>query len=292
MVVVVADDTQSEAADRPNLKLPSAQDTLISAIASVNPHTTVVVEAGAPIAMPWLNSVGAVLDAWYPGQTGGTAIAARLYGNTNPGGHLPITFPTSLDAIPTASVAQFPGQNNTVQYSEGLLVGYRWYDQNNVKPLFPFGYGLSYTTFSFGDLRVENPSVDGVTPVRVSATITNTGKVVGSDVAQLYLGYPAAAGEPPRKLVDFQRLTLAPGASRRVSFTIQPSDEWWWNNNGWDESTGTYKVWVGDSSALASLTGLFARLLYGLKISSIFVFIIFLDALNVRLHRVLTNQRH
>ena len=260
VIVVVADDTESEAADRPNLSLPSAQDAMIAVAASINPHTIVVVQAGAPITMPWLNNVGAVLDTWYPGQTGGTALADLLYGKTNPSGHLPITFPTSLSAIPTASPAQFPGQNNTVQYSEGLLVGYRWYDQNKVTPLFPFGYGLSYTTFKFSDLQIENASVDGVTPVRVSATITNTGKVAGSDAAQLYLGYPAAAGEPPRKLVDFKRVTLAAGESKRLSFTIRPSDEWWWNTNGWDETTGTYKVWVGDSSALADLpaTGSYA----------------------------------
>ncbi len=259
-IVVVGDDTESEAADRPNLALPSAQDALIEAVSAANPHTIVVVQAGAPITMPWLNGVGAVLDTWYSGQTAGTALADLLYGKTNPGGHLPITFPTSLSAIPTASVAQFPGENNTVQYSEGLLVGYRWYDQNKVKPLFPFGYGLSYTTFKYSDLQVENASVDGVTPVHVSATVTNTGKVAGSDAAQLYLGYPSAAGEPPRKLVDFRRVTLSPGESKRLNFTIRPSDEWWWNNNGWDETTGTYKVWVGDSSALADLpaTGSYA----------------------------------
>ena len=252
-IVVVGDDTESEAADRPNLALPSAQDALIEAVSAVNPNTVVVVQAGAPITMPWLSGVGAVLDTWYSGQTAGTALADLLYGKTNPGGHLPITFPTSLSAIPTASVAQFPGENNTVQYSEGLLVGYRWYDQNNVTPLFPFGYGLSYTTFQYSDLQIDNASVDGVTPVHVSATVTNTGKVAGSDAAQLYLGYPSAAGEPPRKLVDFRRVTLSPGESKRLTFTIRPSDEWWWNSNGWDETTGQYQVWVGDSSALADL---------------------------------------
>lgn len=259
-IVVVADDTESEAADRPNLSLASAQDALIEAVEAVNPRTVVVVQAGAPITMPWLKDVGAVLDTWYPGQTGGTALADLLYGKTNPGGHLPITFPTSLSAIPTASPVQFPGQNNTVEYSEGLLVGYRWYDHNKVTPLFPFGYGLSYTSFKYSNLRVENASVDGVTPVHVSAIVTNTGRVTGSDAAQLYLGYPSAAGEPPRKLVDFQRVSLAPGEAKRLNFTIRPSDEWWWNINGWDETTGEYKVWVGDSSALADLpaTGSYA----------------------------------
>ena len=244
-VVVVSDDTESEAADRPDLQLPSAQDALIEAVAAANPNTVVVVQAGAPVTMPWLSSVKGVLDTWYPGQTDGTALADVLYGVTNPGGHLPVTFPVSLADVPTASPAQFPGANNVVDYSEGLLVGYRWYDQQNIAPLFPFGYGLSYTSFKFSNLQIVNPSVDGVTPVKVSATITNTGKVSGSDAVQLYLGYPNAAGEPPRKLVDFNRVTLAPGASTKVSFTIKPSDEWWWNNNSWDESTGTYNVFVG-----------------------------------------------
>ena len=252
-VVVVSDDAESEAMDRPSLSLPSAQDALIAAVAAVNPHTVVVVQAGAPVTMPWLGSVASVLDTWYPGQTSGTSLAAVLYGAANPSGHLPITFPASLADVPAATPAQFPGVGNTVQYSEGLLVGYRWYDAKSVKPLFPFGYGLSYAHFSYSGLQLQG-SVDGVTPVKVSATVTNDGKVAGSDVAQLYLGFPAAAGEPPRKLVDFTRVTLAPGQSQRVSFTINPSDEWWWNGTAWDETSGTYQVYVGNSSALSDLT--------------------------------------
>ena len=252
-VVVVADDTHSEAADRPGLSLPSAQDELISAIAAVNPHTVVVIQAGAPVTMPWLGSVSSVLDAWYPGQTDGTALAALLFGAANPSGHLPITFPARLADVPAATQAQFPGVGGLAQYSENLLVGYRWYDARSVKPLFPFGYGLSYTHFRYSGLRLSSSSVDGVTPVTVSATVTNDGNVAGSDAAQLYLGYPAAAGEPPRKLVDFQRVTLAAGQSRTVQFTINPRDEWWWNGNAWDETSGTYTVYVGNSSSLSDL---------------------------------------
>ena len=251
-VVVVADDTETEASDRANLSLPSAQDELIEAVAAANPDTVVVVQAGAPITMPWLSQVASVLYTWYPGQTDGTALSDLLYGVANPSGHLPITFPASLADIPDSTPAQFPGVNNIVDYSEGLLVGYRWYDDKNIQPLFPFGFGLSYTTFSYTNLKVTS-SVDGVTPVSVSATVTNTGHVAGSDAAQLYLGYPAAAGEPPRKLVDFQRVTLAPGASTTVKFTINPLDEWWWNDNAYDETAGTYNVYVGDSSALNDL---------------------------------------
>ena len=252
-VVVVADDTESEATDRPSLSLPSAQDELIAAVAAVNPHTVVVVQAGAPVTMPWLGSVASVLDTFYPGETDGTSLAAVLYGAANPSGHLPVTFPKSLADVPASTVAQFPGTGGVVDYSEGLLVGYRWYDAKSITPLFPFGYGLSYTSFRYSGLKLSSSTVDGVTPVKVSATVTNTGKVAGSDVAQLYLSFPAAAGEPPRKLVGFRRVTLAAGQSQTVQFTIAPSAEWWWNGNAWDESAGTYHVYVGDSSALAGL---------------------------------------
>ena len=254
-VVVVSDDTESEAADRPSLELPSAQDELIEAVAAVNPRTIVVVDAGAPIAMPWLSQVAAVLYDWYPGQVNGTALASVLFGNSDPGGHLPVTFPTSLSEIPTSTLAQFPGTDGEVLYSEGLDVGYRWYDANDVAPLFPFGYGLSYTTFSFSNLSVSPDVQGGVGNIAVSATLTNTGTVAGSDVAQLYLGDPPAAGEPPRQLVGFQSVSLAPGQSTQVNFTISPKDTWWWDDatNGWSQSTGTYQVYVGDSSALANL---------------------------------------
>ena len=254
-VVVVSDDTESEATDRPSLSLPSAQDELISAVAAANPHTVVVINAGAPVAMPWLSSVAAVVDAWYPGQTSGTALASVLFGNANPGGHLPVTFPTSLSQVPAASPDSFPGNGSEVLYSEGVDVGYRWYDAQGSTPLFPFGYGLSYTTFAFSGLRISRALVSGTSDERVSATITNTGSRTGSDVAQLYVGDPAATGEPPRALQGFDRVTLAPGQSARVSFTVTPQQLSWWSDSadGWTESPGRYSVYVGDSSALANL---------------------------------------
>jgi beta-glucosidase len=153
-VVVVSDDTETEAADRPGLGLPSAQDELISAVAAANPHTVVVIDAGAPVTMPWLGQVAAVVDAWYPGGSNGAALASVLYGATDPSGHLPVTFPRRLSQVPASAPAQFPGVGGQVQYSEGIDVGYRWYDARNLTPLFPFGYGLSYTSFAFSDLRV------------------------------------------------------------------------------------------------------------------------------------------
>jgi beta-glucosidase len=270
-VVVVSDDTESEATDRASLNLPSAQNELISAVAAANPHTVVVVDAGAPVVMPWLNQVASVVDAWYPGESNGTALAAVLFGQVDPSGHLPVTFPTDLSQVPASSPSQFPGVDGQVLYSEGIDVGYRYYDATNETPLFPFGYGLSYTSFRYSNLQVssrqvQNDSSDpGATScgcngqsgnlVTVSATVTNTGAVAGSDVAQLYLGDPAAAGEPPRQLKGFQKVTLQPGQSTTVRFNLSGHDLSYWDDaaNGWVVPDGQFQVYVGDSSALANL---------------------------------------
>jgi beta-glucosidase len=270
-VVVVSDDTETEAADRPSLNLPSAQNELISAVAAANPRTVVVIDAGAPVVMPWVNQVASVVDAWYPGESNGTALANVLFGDVDPSGHLPVTFPVGLSQVPASTPAEFPGVNGQVLYSEGIDVGYRYYDANNETPLFPFGYGLSYTRFSYSNLsvtpwQVQNGSSNpGATScrcngqsgaqVQVSATVTNTGKVAGSDVAQLYLGDPASAGEPPRQLKGFQKVTLQPGQSTTVRFTLSGHDLSYWNDtaNGWVLPDGQYQVYVGDSSALANL---------------------------------------
>ncbi|HZE16729.1 MAG TPA: glycoside hydrolase family 3 C-terminal domain-containing protein, partial [Mycobacterium sp.] len=222
-------------------------------MAKANPHTVVVVQAGAPIAMPWLDHVPALLDTWYPGQTNGTALANVLFGKVDPSGHLPVTFPVKLADVPAASPERFPGVGGHVHYSEGLLVGYRWYDAKHIQPMFPFGFGLSYTQFKYTDLDLSKHEVDGVSAIQVSARVTNTGHVKGTDVAQMYLGMPSSTGEPPRKLVAFRRVTLAPGQSKVVHFTITPRDEWWWGQHGWTETAGNYYVYVGDSSALANL---------------------------------------
>jgi beta-glucosidase len=251
-VVVVSDDTETEAADRPSLNLPSAQDELVSAVATANPHTVVVVDAGAPVAMPWLSQVASVVDAWYPGESNGTALASVLFGQTDPSGHLPVTFPAALSQVPASTPAQFPGVNGKVLYSEGIDVGYRYYDAHNETPMFPFGYGLSYTSFRFSDLRITRPPGRQVT---VSATITNTGRVAGSDVAQLYLSDPAAAAEPPRQLKGFQKVTLWPGQSASVRFSLNGHDLSYWNSaaDGWVVPAGQFGVYLGDSSALAGL---------------------------------------
>ncbi len=270
-VVVVSDDTESEAADRASLDLPSAQNLLISSVAAANPRTVVVIDAGAPVLMPWLSQVAGVIDAWYPGESNGTALAAVLFGSVDPGGHLPVTFPQSLSQVPASTPAEFPGVGGNVQYSEGIDVGYRYYGATDETPLFPFGYGLSYTTFGFSHLRVTpqvvnnrssgpgesscNCNGQGTQLVTVSATVTNTGSVAGSDVAQLYLGDPAAAAEPPEQLKGFDKVQLNPGQSTTVHFTLNGHDLSYWDDtaNGWVVPDGSFNVYVGDSSAPANL---------------------------------------
>jgi beta-glucosidase len=199
--------------------------------------------------------VAGVFEAWYPGQEDGTALAALLFGDVDPSGKLPVTFPASLSDVPASTAAQWPGANGTVQYSEGVKVGYRWYDAQGITPLFPFGFGLSYTSFGYSGLSVSGPDSSG--NVTVAATVTNTGSVAGSDVAQLYVGDPAATGEPPKQLKGFQRVTLNPGASTRVTFTVGTHDFAYWNetSHGWTSPAGTYQVYVGDSSRSLPLTG-------------------------------------
>ena len=270
-VVVVSDDTESEAADRASLNLPSAQNELISAVAAANPHTVVVIDAGAPVVMPWLSQVSAVVDAWYPGESNGTALATCC--SARPTRPATCRSPSrwTCPRCPRPARAEFPGTGGQVQYSEGIDVGYRYYDANNETPLFPFGYGLSYTNFAFSHLQVTPQQVQnassnpgptscrcngqGSRQVTVSATVTNTGKVAGSEVAQLYLGDPAAAAEPPRQLKGFDKVTLQPGQSTTVRFTLTGHDLSYWDSaaNGWVLPDGQYQVYVGDSSALADL---------------------------------------
>ncbi len=267
VAIVFASYPESEGSDLTSISLPGTQDAMIEAVAAANPNTIVVLNTGGPVLMPWLASVKSVLEAWYPGQDDGTAIASVLFGDIDPSGHLPQTFPTSLSAIPTATPQQFPGVNGQVDYSEGLDVGYRWYDASHVTPLFPFGWGLSYTRFRFSQLKVtpgpvindssgpDAPTGQAAPLARVTARITNTGSARGSDVMQLYMGDPAVAGEPPRQLEGFRRVTLLPHQSRNVTFTITGHDLSFFNvkANGWTVPNGRFSLYVGDASALTSL---------------------------------------
>jgi beta-glucosidase len=248
VAVVFASNFETEGADLASIDLPARENQLISAVAQANPDTVVVLNTGDAVTMPWINQVKGVIEAWYPGQDDGSDIAAVLFGDVNPSGKLPVTFPQSLAQVPAGTPAQWPGVNGDVHYSEGLLVGYRWYATRHLTPLFPFGYGLSYTRFAYSHLTAR-PGRGGT--VTVTADVTNTGSRAGTDVAQLYVGDPAATGEPAEQLKGYQRVTLQPGQTRRVSFTLGQRAFAWWNEQAsrWTVSPGRYALMVGDSSA-------------------------------------------
>ncbi|MGD0393939.1 MAG: glycoside hydrolase family 3 C-terminal domain-containing protein, partial [Acidimicrobiales bacterium] len=216
VAVVFAADYESEDFDRPTLSLPGDENQLIAAVAAANPHTVVVLNTGGPVLMPWLSRVAGVIEAWYPGEEDGAAIAALLYGDVDPSGRLPVTFPASEDQTGIETPAQWPGVGLQSDYTEGLDVGYRYDHALGIRPLFPFGFGLAYTTFTLDGLGVT-PSASGVT---VSVHVTDTGDRAGTDVPQAYLTYPAGAGEPPAQLVAFQPVTLAPHGSTTVSLFV------------------------------------------------------------------------
>ena len=255
VAIVFVSTFQSEGSDLSNIDLSSSDNSLIASVAAANPNTVVVLNTGSAVTMPWLSSVKGVLEAWYPGQGDGTAIASLLFGDTNPSGHLPVTFPTSLSQVPANTSAQWPGTNGTVQYSEGVNVGYRYYDANHLTPLFPFGYGLSYTGFSFSNLSIGTLPAGGA--ATVTATVTNTGSRTGADVAQLYVTQPASSGEPPKQLQGFARVNLQPGAGQTVSFPLTQRNLQHYDSttNAFAVSTGSYGIAVGDSDANLPLTG-------------------------------------
>jgi beta-glucosidase len=246
---VFASNYETEGADLATIDLPASENQLISAVAAVNPDTVVVLNTGSAVTMPWLGQVKGVIEAWYPGQNDGNAIAAVLFGDVNPSGKLPVTFPQSLAQVPASTAAQWPGAGGKVQYSEGVLVGYRWYTTKGITPLFPFGYGLSYTSFAFSHLAVWH-SRGGY---QVSADVTNTGARTGAEVAQLYVGDPSPTGEPVEQLKGFQRVTLQPGETTRVTFALSRDAFAWWNGH-WEVTPGSYSLMVGDSSASLPLT--------------------------------------
>ena len=263
VAIVFASQLESEGSDVTSLALPGRQNALISAVAAANPNTIVVLDTGGPVAMPWLGQVRAALEAWYPGQADGDALAAVLFGDVDPAGHLPETFPASLSQVPADTPARWPGTHDRVDYSEGLDVGYRHDAAQHVTPLFPFGFGLSYTRFAFRRLRIHADTVNATSgpdggqaaPVAtVTARVTNVGRVTGGDVAQLYLADPRAAHEPPEQLEGFTRVRLTPGHSATVRFVLGGHALSWYDPgaDGWVLSDGRYRVAVGDSSASAA----------------------------------------
>ena len=268
VAVVFATQWATEAQDVPDLSLPDAQDALIVAVAAAQPRTAVVLETGGPVLMPWLGQVPAVLQAWYPGQRGGEAIAGILTGRVNPSGRLPITFPAAAAQAPRPApvgldrlsaleqqaaadpshASQFELRSFPVDYVEGADVGYRWYERKGQRPLFPFGHGLSYTQFSY-----RNPVVTGGNTISVTVEVANTGRVAGSDVPQLYVA--REGGAAPMRLAGFQRVTLKAGETRRVTLTAEPrvvAD----NDTalpGWRIAAGRYRVAIGHDATDRSM---------------------------------------
>jgi beta-glucosidase len=262
VAIVFAGDYQTEGTDRRCLTLecPSYrgdQDALIERIAGANPNTIVVLETGGPVLTPWRDRVRGLLEAWYPGQEGGTAIARVLFGDADPGGRLPATFPASEADEPTAGDPEkYPGVAETVTYKEGVLVGYRWFDAHGLRPAYPFGFGRSYTTFAYRRLHVAT-AAGGVT---VTADVTNTGMRRGVAVPQLYVGLPSPGPgivQPPRQLRGFAKLRLRPGQRRRVRFTLDRRALSYWDTaaGGWRVAPGCYRIMLGSSSRALPLRG-------------------------------------
>ena len=263
VAVVVVRDYRNEHADLPGLTLSNEQDLLIQVVAAANPRTIVVLATGGPALMPWLDQVPAVLESWYSGQEQGNALADVLFGDVNPSGKLPVTFPRSDADTPVSSPEQYSRTELVANFSEGLAVGYRGYDQLGIEPLFPFGYGLSYTSFAYAQLQVVPETIGGTGTIQVSFKVTNTGSRAGAEVAQVYLGLPASTGEPPRRLVGWAKVQLEPGETRDVSVTLDsnatshPLSYWNVTMNGWEIASGDYQVYVGASSRDIRLTAAF-----------------------------------
>jgi len=263
VAIVMVGDNEREGRDHP-ITLEGNQDALVEAVAAANPHTVVVLKSGSVELMPWVDKVPALLEAWYPGEEDGNAVAAVLFGEVDPSGKLPLTFPRRLADLPASTPEQYPGVDGAVHYSEGVFVGYRHYDEKDIKPLFPFGYGLSYTTFAYKNLKVTPASVsgNGTGPVTVDLDVTDTGSRSGAEVAELYLGFPstAAVPEPPEQLKGFERVQLKPGQTGHIHLAIDQHLLSYWNTkeHGWAVMPGTYKVMVGASSRDIRLDGKFS----------------------------------
>ena len=245
VAVIFTGELQTEGSDR-SLALPGDADALIAAVAAVNPRTVVVVNSGGAVLMPWLPKVAGVVEAWYPGEGDGTAVAAVLTGQVDPSGRLPITFPASSTAGPASPVGEFPGIDAVVSFESGLDIGYRWYQADGVTPLFPFGFGLDYTTFALADAKIA-PLLAGGYAVQVD--VTNTGTRSGADVVQAYVSYPSGLGEPPEQLRAFAKVVLAPGATSRATLVLPASG--FASDAGRTPTVvaGKYMVGVGESSA-------------------------------------------
>ena len=248
--------------DEEMITYPGLQVNLVDAVLQANPNTVVVLENGGPVSLSPLTP-GALLEAWFPGQNGGQAIADLLFGKTNPSGKLPVTFPIDDTQLPRPVIPQPPFDGGTfpVNYTEGLNVGYKWFDTNNLTPWFPFGFGLSYTTFTMTNAQLVNNLNSAANPnFQVTFTLTNTGARTGAEVPQVYLGLPAALNEPPKRLVGWQKVSLNAGAAQQVTIEVdqndssQPMSYWNTPTESWNVSPGVYTVYLGNSSVQSNLT--------------------------------------
>ncbi len=248
-VLVVAglqDSFESEGFDREDLSLPGDQETLIRAVAAANPNTAVAVNAGAPVAMPWADAVNAILLTYYPGQEGGHALADIVFGDVNPSGKLTVTFPKRLEDHP--AFVNYPGKRD-VRYGEGVFVGYRYYDAKDVAPLFPFGHGLSYTTYDYQNMNVPEKVWVGES-FQISVTVVNTGDVTGKEIVQVYLSdAESELVRPPKELKAFEKVALTPGESKTLRFDLDPRALSYYDPDraGWVAEPGVFTVKVGAS---------------------------------------------
>ena len=250
------DSYESEGYDRTHMRMPECQNRLIEAVAAANPNTVVVLHNGSPVEMPWIDKVGAVLEAYLGGQAVGIATVQILFGDVNPSGHLPETFPRKLADNP--SYLFYGGEGDKADYREGVFVGYRYYDKKEMDVLFPFGHGLSYTTFAYSDLRLSASEITDKDTLTVTVTVTNTGSREGKTVVQLYVGDDKSTVlRPVRELKGFEKVALEPGESKEVSFTLDKRSFAYWNEqiHDWHVETGDFTIQVGQSSRDISLTG-------------------------------------
>ena len=246
---------ESEGYDRRHMRMPACQDRLIEAVAAANPNTVVVLHNGSPVEMPWIGKVRGVLEAYLGGQAVGEATVKVLYGDVNPSGHLAETFPLRLQDNP--SYLFYGGEPRGTEYREGIFVGYRYYDKKEMPVLFPFGYGLSYTSFAFSDLRLSAESIKDTDTLTAAVTVTNTGKRFGKAVAQLYVAdKESTALRPVRELKGFEKVALQPGESKEVTFTLDKRSFAYWNEQigDWHVETGDFAIEIGFSSREIALS--------------------------------------
>ncbi|MCA9945850.1 MAG: glycoside hydrolase family 3 C-terminal domain-containing protein, partial [Anaerolineales bacterium] len=247
---------ESEGFDRVDMKLPGEQDELIARVAAANPNTVVVLNVGSPVEMPWVDSVTAVLQQWYGGQDAGHALADVLFGDVTPSGKLPTTFPQRLQDNP--AYINYPGENGRVHYGEGIFVGYRYYDQKEIAPLFPFGHGLSYTTFAYGNLRLNGTEFGPGDDIVVQVDVTNTGSAAGQEVVQLYVQDEAArVVRPLQELKAFAKVALQPGETKTVQLTLTEQSLAFYDTaqSAWITEPGLFILRVGSSSRDIRLGG-------------------------------------